>query len=68
MVGYIMIDQKIAYEKHPLSQERFNELRASGLKVVDERFKPGGHVESDNSHDTKSKPKPKKRASKQTDK
>lgn len=35
-----MIDQKIAYEKHPLSNERFEELRSQGFKVVDIRFKP----------------------------
>lgn len=35
-----MIDQKIAYEKHPLSNERFEELRSQGFKVVDIKFKP----------------------------
>lgn len=32
--------QKIAYEKHPVSPERKAELRASGYKIMDIRFKP----------------------------
>ena len=32
--------QKIAYEKHPVSDERKAELRAGGFKILDVRFKP----------------------------
>ena len=30
----------IHYEKHPVSKERKAELRAKGLKIIDEKFKP----------------------------
>lgn len=35
---------KIAYEPHPVSPERKAELRGQGLKIVDARFAPDGHV------------------------
>jgi hypothetical protein len=35
-----MPEQKIAYEKHPVSPERKAELRAQGFKILDARFKP----------------------------
>lgn len=31
---------KIAYEPHPVSKERKDELRAAGFKIIDARFKP----------------------------
>lgn len=37
--------EKIAYEKHPISEERVAELRSQGFKIVDERFKPADYKE-----------------------
>jgi len=31
---------KIAYEKHPVSKERKEELRSKGFKIIDARFDP----------------------------
>lgn len=35
-----MSEQKIAYEKHPVSSERKAELRSKGFKIIDIQFKP----------------------------
>ncbi|MHB0806012.1 hypothetical protein [Stutzerimonas nitrititolerans] len=35
-----MSEQKIAYEKHPVTPERKAELRKQGFKILDARFKP----------------------------
>lgn len=37
--------EKIAYEKHPISDKRVAELRSQGFKIVDERFKPADYKE-----------------------
>jgi hypothetical protein len=34
------MDQKIAYEAHPVTPGRKAELRARGLKIIDARFAP----------------------------
>ncbi|MDR0275925.1 MAG: hypothetical protein LBI48_11430 [Burkholderiaceae bacterium] len=34
------MDQKIAYEKHPISPEREKELRSQGFIIIDKRFEP----------------------------
>lgn len=36
------MEQKIAWEKHPVSRERKTELRAQGFKIIDIRFAPDG--------------------------
>lgn len=36
---------KIAYEKHPVSKERKEELRSKGFKIIDARFKPKGEAD-----------------------
>lgn len=43
------MEQKIAYEPHPVSPERKAELRKQGFKIIDARFAPAGHkpLESD---------------------
>lgn len=40
-------DQKIAYEKHPVSPERKAELRKQGYKIIDARFAPANHTEAE---------------------
>ena len=35
-----MSEQKIKYEKHPVSPERKAELRSQGFKIIDIQFKP----------------------------
>lgn len=35
-----MPEQKIAYEKHPVSPERKKELRDKGFKIIDAQFAP----------------------------
>ena len=35
-----MSEQKIAYEKHPVSPERKKELRDKGFKIIDAQFDP----------------------------
>lgn len=40
-----MSEQKIAYEKHPVSEKRKAELRSQGFKILDERFKPADYKE-----------------------
>ena len=39
------MSEKIAYEKHPIADERVKELNAQGFKVLDERFKPADVAE-----------------------
>lgn len=51
------MSEKIAYEKHPISDERVKELNTQGFKILDERFKPEDHKEP-----TKSTTKPKPEA------
>ena len=43
----------IHYEKHPVSSKRKAELRAKGLKIIDEKFKP----KDDNSGESPTKTK-----------
>ncbi|RUR38546.1 hypothetical protein [Vreelandella populi] len=38
-----MEQDKIVYEKHPVSKERKAELRRKGYRILDERFKPQGY-------------------------
>ena len=40
-----MAEQKIIYEKHPVSAERKAELRAQGYKIIDARFDPDPKVD-----------------------
>ena len=47
---------QIHYEPHPVSQERKAELRAKGLRIIDERFAPEGY------EPPKPKRKPRKKA------
>lgn len=35
-----MAEEKIIYEKHPVSPERKQELREKGYTIIDERFRP----------------------------
>lgn len=44
----------IHYEKHPVSKERKAELRAKGLKIIDEKFKPKDDTSGEPSTKTKS--------------
>lgn len=37
------MEQKIAYEPHPVSPERKAELRAQGYKIIDAKFAPDGY-------------------------
>lgn len=41
------MEQKIAYEPHPVSPERKAELRAQGYKIIDAKFAPDGHERQD---------------------
>lgn len=45
------MDQKIAYEKHPVSPERKKKLREQGFIIVDARFKPKGEADSKKASD-----------------
>ncbi len=38
------MSKKIAYEKHPVSPERREELINKGYKIIDVRFKPNGET------------------------
>ncbi|MFJ3486580.1 hypothetical protein ACIPL1_24725 [Pseudomonas sp. NPDC090202] len=38
-----MSEQKIAYEKHPVTPERKKELRDKGYKIIDAQFAPEGY-------------------------
>lgn len=38
-----MQEQKIAYESHPCSPERKQELRDKGYKIIDAQFAPEGY-------------------------
>lgn len=38
-----MQNDKIVYEKHPVSRERKTELRQKGYRIVDARFAPKGY-------------------------
>lgn len=42
---------KIAYEKHPVSSERKEELRQKGYKIIDIRFKPADNKQDDDQVD-----------------
>lgn len=35
----------VYYEKHPVTQERKDELRAKGYKIIDARFAPSGWID-----------------------
>jgi len=55
-----MSEQKITYEKHPVSAQRKAELRKQGLKIVDAKFDPKkADKKADPKADTK-KAEPKK--------
>lgn len=42
-----MDNRPVIYEKHPLSQERAEQLWAAGYKILDARFAPDGYVHPD---------------------
>ncbi|HWK70029.1 MAG TPA: HeH/LEM domain-containing protein [Burkholderiaceae bacterium] len=45
------MEQKIAYELHPVSPERKADLRAQGYKIIDARFAPKDHATESSKQD-----------------
>lgn len=53
-------EQKIAYERHPVSPERKAELRGKGYKILDIQFAPAdvrAKLEADAAKKSKAEPK-----------
>lgn len=41
------MDEKVVYEKHPVTAERKAELRQKGYKIIDAQFAPEGYEHPD---------------------
>jgi hypothetical protein len=41
------MDEKVIYEKHPVTAERKSELRQKGYKIIDAKFAPDDYKHPD---------------------